>query len=175
MSATILGLLQKICSRCKETKVLLEFNRYKARKDGLQSWCKKCQRKKAKEIYYKDIERIRRLARERRRRNIGKYRERAKQENREHPERVRKYRLKYCYGLAVDDYQALYNKQNGHCVICGRFCVVLHVDHNHETRKIRGLLCPSCNHGLGYLKNIANLRNAKNYLESHLVNVVVTT
>lgn len=53
--------------------------------------------------------------------------------------------------------------QGGRCAICGtdntgkRRC--FHVDHNHDTGKIRGLLCGNCNSGLGNLRDDVGLLN----------------
>lgn len=56
------------------------------------------------------------------------------------------------------------------CAICGvpekELTRKLHTDHNHETGKIRGLLCANCNHGIGNFKdNIRLLFLAVEYLE----------
>ena len=49
---------------------------------------------------------------------------------------------------------ALAKHNNGHCQICGTNTPggtgAWHVDHNHETGKVRGILCSNCNRGLGY-------------------------
>jgi Recombination endonuclease VII len=80
-------------------------------------------------------------------------------------------KIKYKYGLSKAKYEKLLTKQRGVCAIClrppserkyGR----LHVDHDHKTNKIRGLLCYNCNHGLGLFKdNRQNLYRAANYLK----------
>jgi len=62
------------------------------------------------------------------------------------------------YGITIEQYKKLFKIQKGCCAICGRNQLVfknrLHVDHDHKTNKIRGLLCPGCNNGLGiYEKN----------------------
>jgi hypothetical protein len=75
--------------------------------------------------------------------------------------------------MSLEDYMALLEAQNGKCAICGggetgKFSR-LSVDHDHVTKKIRGLLCSSCNAGLGRLKDseelliraLEYLRNAK--------------
>lgn len=69
--------------------------------------------------------------------------------------------LQLNYGLSLEDYNLLFNLQNGCCKICERhqseFDASLHIDHNHKTKAIRGLLCRDCNIGIGYLKDSARL------------------
>lgn len=79
------------------------------------------------------------------------------------------------YGISADEYQFLLKKQQGLCAICGnpekkvfngKLCN-LAVDHNHETGKIRGLLCNACNVGLGSFRDDAEtLKNAIDYLNA---------
>lgn len=75
------------------------------------------------------------------------------------------------YGLTAASYNALLAAQGGVCGICqtarpggmGGF----HVDHDHATNKIRGLLCSACNLGLGKLGDtLASVRRAVVYLEN---------
>lgn len=56
------------------------------------------------------------------------------------------------YGMTVEQWDILFESQNGVCGIC-RAKEILCVDHNHETGKIRGLLCGQCNSGIGMLKD----------------------
>lgn len=89
------------------------------------------------------------------------------------PERDRVIHLKKNYGLTSDDYDKLLEDQNGSCAICGRLPTGgatstrnLHVDHDHKTGKIRGLLCQKCNPALGQFNDEpALLRAAAAYLE----------
>lgn len=66
------------------------------------------------------------------------------------PEQRRSWALKKNYGITIDDYNRMYAEQHGSCVICRKSFPVLDVDHNHETGKVRGLLCKKCNKGLGH-------------------------
>jgi hypothetical protein len=71
--------------------------------------------------------------------------------------------------LSKAEYEALLQAQNNACAICLRSVEEtnrsLHVDHDHTTNLVRGLLCAKCNLGLGYFKdNINNLDSAKSYL-----------
>ena len=79
--------------------------------------------------------------------------------------------LKRKYGLSIKEYDAMLIGQGGVCKICReampdgqRF----HVDHDHITGRVRGLLCTACNHGLGNFKdNPMLLIEAYKYLGYH--------
>ena len=73
------------------------------------------------------------------------------------------------YGLTPDAYRELVASHDGRCAICGdQPPGRLHVDHDHRTGKVRGLLCRGCNHALGNaLDDPARLRAMAGYLERH--------
>ena len=84
--------------------------------------------------------------------------------------------LRTRYGLEAEIYYAMLVAQAGVCVLCGSpprgdasgAGSRLHVDHDHETGKVRALLCNGCNRGLGYLNDDpALLRAAADYIEQH--------
>lgn len=80
------------------------------------------------------------------------------------PETRKGYWLKAKYGLSLAEYDTILANQNHECAICGSK-EKLHVDHNHETGKIRGMLCHSCNVSLGHFRDDVNvLRRAIEYL-----------
>jgi hypothetical protein len=71
-------------------------------------------------------------------------------------------------GLTLDDYNRLLEAQGGVCAICGGKPKTrrLHVDHDHKSGTVRGLLCFTCNrHVLGKYATPAKLRAAADYLE----------
>lgn len=78
---------------------------------------------------------------------------------------------KRLYGITNQEFQALVEDQDFECAIC---CEELDiaggnhaVDHNHTTGKVRGILCRSCNHGIGKLKDSpAILLKATEYLNN---------
>lgn len=75
--------------------------------------------------------------------------------------------IQHKYGLSHETYLLMLQKQNGVCAICGQppGQRALSVDHNHETGKVRGLLCASCNQGVGNFRDsIVLLRKAETYL-----------
>jgi hypothetical protein len=80
--------------------------------------------------------------------------------------RIEKNRLKSRYGITLEDYEEMVIKQNGICAICGVIKKSkLHIDHNHTTGEVRGLLCGSCNRALGLMKdNTEFLLKAIKYL-----------
>lgn len=82
--------------------------------------------------------------------------------------RQQKWRLKQL-GVTTEDYNKMFDEQNGKCAICGKHQIELkrplHIDHCHKTKKVRGLLCSNCNTGIGLLQeDIENLRCAILYL-----------
>lgn len=65
-------------------------------------------------------------------------------------------RIKATYGITKRQLQLLLDEQGGACAICRRTPDVagtLHVDHDHETGAVRGLLCSSCNHAIGMARD----------------------
>ena len=59
------------------------------------------------------------------------------------------------FGMTLDDYNQMLADQGGGCAVCGTEPGTkrLHIDHDHETLKVRGLLCHPCNVALGFVKD----------------------
>lgn len=135
----------KHCTKCKKQKPLSEFYKDKRFKVGRQSHCKSCKTKYQKE--YRDAAHNRNTV------------------------------LKKKYGITFEEYDKINKKQKGLCAICGlpeksrnRYGKKrLAVDHNHQTNKVRGLLCRNCNLGIGLLNvdnfGILNFQKVIEYLE----------
>lgn len=71
------------------------------------------------------------------------------------------------YGLPEGTYQRLYDEQEGLCTLCRKWQKMLHVDHDHQTGRVRGLLCVGCNGAIGKLgDNIEGLLRAIDYLKN---------
>jgi hypothetical protein len=70
------------------------------------------------------------------------------------------------FNMEPSDYTTLLAAQGGGCAICGattsgdRWNGHLHIDHDHKTGTVRGLLCQKCNQGLGWFKHEAKLLQA---------------
>ena len=152
----------KCCSRCKQVKSEDNFYKNLRSSDNLTAWCKPCRRDYARE-HRKTWKRT----------YPEGYREKRHQEylkakdTRLEQTRLRKYE-QYVPGL----FDWLCIKQAGKCAICGthksELRTALCIDHNHETDKIRGLLCNRCNIGIMNLKEDAeNCLLAYQYLRSN--------
>lgn len=153
----------KICWVCKTEKDKSEFFKDKHNtKDGLQGKCKPCNTKHTKKWFSENKERTRFLN---------------KRWQKSHPNNIKSTILKSTFGITLEQYKILLKNQDGKCAIClnlettknraGKI-QALCVDHNHQTGKIRALLCNNCNRGIGYLKdNSEIIMNAYNYLKKH--------
>lgn len=79
------------------------------------------------------------------------------------------------YGITPEQHDEMLARQNGLCAICGnpptggiRAASRLHIDHDHLTKRVRELLCNSCNNGLGRFRDDpVLLRMAADYIERH--------
>lgn len=78
--------------------------------------------------------------------------------------------FKYAYGITEEEKLIMIAKQQNRCANPG--CMEMidrttgHLDHNHNTNKIRGVLCAGCNHALGKLKeNLMRIIGLADYLK----------
>jgi hypothetical protein len=83
------------------------------------------------------------------------------------------HRREYLYGINTEEYNRLFELQEGKCAICGKhqsqFEKRLYVDHDHESGRVRGLLCQKCNSAIGLLcDDVSLLKIAVRYLEGAL-------
>lgn len=70
----------------------------------------------------------------------------------------RNFLLQLRYGITEGEFDMLVRRQGGACAIC-RKRPAGHVDHCHRTQKVRGVLCFSCNRGLGKFRDSSRLMN----------------
>lgn len=98
---------------------------------------------------------------------------RTSNKRKESPEQFKEYNrkswLKKAYGISVEEYEALFEKQGGKCAICEKdLNKASHVDHCHDSGKIRGILCPACNKGIGHFYDSPELLiKAAGYCKRH--------
>lgn len=83
-------------------------------------------------------------------------------------------RLRCSYGITLQQYERMFEQQQGKCKICRRpetaqrkgQTLKLSVDHCHKTKKVRGLLCGKCNRGIGSFDHDATLmKRAAKYVK----------
>ncbi len=154
----------KICTRCKEEKKLSEFAKDKYNKDGLTFRCKVCRNEHYNTFYKENPEK------QKEKNNKQKINRQIFYNSDKGIQSSRKAHLKRCFGITLEEYNEMLEKQNHVCGICGNYetCYrnkVLSVDHSHDTGHIRGLLCNTCNRALGLFKeDIETLTKAINYL-----------
>lgn len=84
--------------------------------------------------------------------------------------KAREYRLMRTYGITLEQYDELLQRQDDKCAVCLRhkdeFTTNLAVDHDHVSGEIRGLLCSYCNHRLvGRHRDSSLLHRIADYLE----------
>ncbi len=129
---------EKVCSECGDCKSVSEFYKNKRHADGRPRHASVCK------LCYAKVQ--------------------------------RRYYLVSKYGITIDDYMEMLASQDFGCAICevkenaygqvsGR---AFAVDHNHETGKVRGLLCQTCNRMLGLAgDSVERLKKSLDYLEAH--------
>ena len=133
----------KTCTKCGLEKELSEFGNYKYNGEPRKrAACKSCKNEQQKVNYASN------------------------------PDVHRAYLYKQKYGITLEEYDEILADQGGCCLICkrdtpngqGRFVV----DHNHETGEVRGLLCSTCNTGLGnFMDNPDFLLSAYHYIKEN--------
>jgi len=139
----------KGCTKCGIEKTHAEFYSDARRKSGVSSWCREC---------WREYERLRRE-------RLG-------------PRGRKNRKLKYLYGMTIQEYMAMLKNQNGLCAICGEKETVINpksskvqklcVDHDHKNGKVRGLLCSACNKALGLLNDdTTRVMKAHDYLKKY--------
>jgi hypothetical protein len=157
----------KYCTACEEWKPYDEFTSDIKAYDGYYTKCRVCKnsviskrdpvKKLATNRSYRDRHREEILAKEKlaRAANPEKYREKSRILHARYTrEQWKGFMLRTRYGLTLEEYQVMVERQQGRCKICGKESTTLVVDHEHdETQKVRGLLCAACNQGLGLMND----------------------
>lgn len=138
----------KTCTVCKKDLDYSAYHKSKVSKDGYGYRCVQCDKDARKKYRDSNKERF--------------------------AEVNRRKSLKFKYGITLEEYYGILEKQNHCCAICGtkennvsgkRRGWNWSVDHCHVTGKVRGLLCNNCNRGLGMLGDtVDSLQKAVDYL-----------
>ena len=167
----------KTCCVCKQTLPVAAFGVNNAHKDRLMSYCKDCGKAREKRYKDRDPEAWRAKRNEIHNRyleaNPGLNAFYSRRWRAANPELAKDHLLKTHYGLPIGDYDRMLSTQGGKCAICGTEASGLrgmrfHVDHDHDTGLVRGLLCHNCNVGIGGLKHSEEiLDKAKVYLRDY--------
>lgn len=142
------GVVKK-CSKCGEAKPVSEFHKHTGHLDGLASNCKDCHRAS-----------VRVASAKYKQKNTTAYK----------ASQVR-HKLKRTYGITPCDFTRQLIQQDGKCPVCGTTDPggkgSWHVDHDHSSGVLRGLLCHHCNVALGHLRDSQEtLGKAITYLDS---------
>lgn len=146
--------MRKYCPKCKKTKQVTHFHKDRGSASGCQPYCKLCINNANRQRYRDDPVRYAAISKRWQAKNVESYRRYKKQQ------RARRF------GITVKRLEELEVKANGHCQICRQKCV-LHLDHCHKTKRVRGLLCSHCNKGLGQFRdNPSFLAAAITYLKT---------
>lgn len=135
---TLINSGYKVCGKCTELKSLDNYNLDKYMPNGYTSWCKSCK----------------------------------KEYNQTNKHIVKGAKLRQNYNIEYSDFVKMVEEQDNRCLICTNTLSEdprhVHVDHCHDTMKVRGVLCRHCNLMLGNARdNILVLKSAIKYLEKH--------
>lgn len=140
----------KTCRICKESLEIINFSKAAGNKDGYRNECKACQSEAYRARKLNDPDTLR-----------GQWNKASKKYYSADKRRNKTLRQ---YGLTEDDYNRMFDEQDGKCYLCGE-SLSLVVDHCHKSNIVRRLLCNSCNIGLGAFKdNVVTLEKAIVYL-----------
>lgn len=117
------SIIGKRCSRCKEIKPIDDFPMDSSRPNRRYVYCRRCTNQQNYD-----------------------WRER-------NPEKRKAIIQKHAYGMAHGEYPRMYSEQNGRCFVCQEPHLKLDVDHDHQTKKVRALLCRHCNLAIGHARD----------------------
>ena len=170
----------KICSKCGKEKELHEFPTSKREKYGVSYECKKCRHQyyldnrerfiaKSKEQRIKNKEALSEYRKEYAKKNKEKIADFQKEYRKTHKEERLNHQYLRKYNISLNEVKELYKKQDGKCALFGeelkwgREC---HLDHDHKTGEVRGLLCYKCNLMVGFAEdNVEKLLAAIDYIK----------
>ena len=151
---------KKPCSKCKKILPISCFGKCMAAPSELDWYCRKCQSKRVKPYQDKNRRKINAQKREHYRKNWTQL----------NGDYSRARNLFNKHKMTLEEYDNLFEAQDGVCAICGlpEINQRLAVDHDHKTGEIRALLCGNCNCALGHARdNEERLMAMIKYLRKH--------
>lgn len=164
----------KECSQCRVMLPLSDFYSHSEGKYGVHSFCKTCHKEdsRVREITNPESYKVRRLEHKK------KYRENVDPQILARSRKNTDYKRKY--GLSLEEADIILKGQRGLCAnrACGKEISIsigskkkegtACVDHCHDTGKVRGILCNSCNTSLGHLEQKNKVMGLTDYLHNNL-------
>ena len=149
----------KRCSCCKNSKPYSDFYRNKNMRDGFANYCKDCLLSSNKKWKERNPGAVVETAKRYFEKHKEKIRQRVRDKHIKDPS-IRKFAsIKKNYGLSRRDYESILEWQGGGCAFCKRNDIQMHVDHDHSTGRVRGILCHLCNTGLGLFRENTDVMN----------------
>lgn len=160
---------ERVCPTCAVLKPASCFYRNLNSRSGLFTYCKDCASRRAKA--WRSIPEVKRKIQQYKRSTSSIAQQKEYQKLPETKKKNRASRLLKKYGLTSDQFDELLRQQNFRCAICESTepsgTGIWHIDHDHQTNKVRGILCHHCNVALGSVRDSARiLRRMMCYLSS---------
>lgn len=154
-AAPIKIVTEKKCNRCETVKIAALFYKDVACADGLSTLCKVCRNQSMTK--WRDN-------------NRDKYNKNMRDYRANNPEWAKDNDLRRSYGIGLEDYKRMLNEQGNVCAKCKKpqeGIRPLCVDHDHETDKVRALLCYKCNRDQHVMDNKDAFTQATAYHKKH--------
>jgi len=133
----------KTCNICNLSKPLTRFRFIRKNKNGTDLYkarCVECDRQQQLKRYHNLTIDEKRKRKNKSIQTLGK-------------DYFKRYKLNKNYNLTLEEFNQMYELQNGKCYLCEKPISgkEVKIDHNHSTGKVRKLLCHNCNTSLGLL------------------------
>lgn len=152
------------CSKCYYHKIKVLTGKYSDKTCSIKG-CEKRLHVKAKYPFCPEHGTALKYKRHEAKPERQKYRQEWKR-NPEVARRMKDSKLRSKFGLSIEHYDFILAEQNSKCRICDKLLEKPVVDHCYTTQLVRGILCPTCNQGIGLLyDSISNFERAIQYIK----------
>ncbi len=160
---------RKKCTKCGELKSLEDYHNSVNTKDGRYAMCKPCVNAKNNEWRKANKGKVAECKRRYAMRNWEAIRKHQREYMEAHKVEAAEYRRRWNlakrYGITLEQYADMWDRQGGLCGVCRLNRKKMVVDHDHDTGKVRGILCQRCNVSIGGLgDNVDGVMRAVRYL-----------